>query len=205
MINYVLSHVHRLLRETLTATSIPQLCPEDSRRVTLARTRYVVQVNGTVHRVRRDRVCDCGGTPESPCPAIPLVQDYLASGGEKPLGRHPDTWLETWIRVPPACPICDCPTIPDRYLNSRVGPGWRCSLEPLHFWQVRMEPLRRYLNANPQEPRYPWATYTFEERRAWLEAHYHPPRLVPNPPPSGPEPLPVPLTQWSHAGTTQPG
>ena len=179
-ITYFISQVHRLLRETLTAPPIPQACPEHSRRVTLGRTHYVVHVDGTIHRVRRDRVCDCGGTPASPCPAIPLVQDYLASGGEKPLGRHPDTWPETWVRIPLSCPVCDCPTVPDRCLDSRAGPGWRCSLASCwHFWQVRMEPLRRYLKANPPEPRYPWANYTSEERQRWLEAHYHPPRLSP--------------------------
>ena len=204
MITYVLYQVHRLLRETLTATSLLQTCSEDSRRVTLARTCYVVQLSRTIHHVRRDRVCDCGGTPESPCPAIPLVQDYLASGGEKPLGRHPDTWPETWIRVPPACPICDCPTIPDRYLKSRAGPGWRCSLEPLHFWQVRMEPLRRYLKANPPEPCYPWSNCTPEERRMWMQTHDHPPRLLPNLSPSEPEPVPVPLTRPPPVGATQP-
>ncbi len=167
---YLISQVHRLLHETLTAPPISQ--------VTLSRTHYVVHVDGTIHRVRRDRVCDCGRTPESHCPAIPLVQDYLAAGGEKPIGRHSDTWPESWIRIPPSCPVCDCPTIPDRCLNSRAGPGGRCSIAGCqHFWQVRMEPRRRYLIASPPEPRYPWGNCTSEERRAWLEAHYHQPRL----------------------------
>jgi len=166
-ITYFVFRVQRLLRENLTAPPIPQACPEHSRRVTTGRTHYVVHVNGTIHRVRRDRVCDCGGAPESPCFAIPLVQDYLASGGEKPLGRHPDTWPETWVRIPLSCPVCDCPPIPDRCLDSRAGPGWRCSLTGCqHFWQVRMEPLRRHLKANLPEPHYPWANFTSEERRA---------------------------------------
>jgi hypothetical protein len=134
--------------------------------VTISRTRYVVQVNGTLHRVRRDRVCDCGGTAKSPCAAAALVQEYLAAGGARPLGRHPSTWPESWLRVPSECPVCGCPTAPDRYLNSRAGPGWRCSLGPLHFWQVRMEPLRRYLKANPPQPRYPWHDLPEEEHQA---------------------------------------
>ena len=47
----------------------------------------VVDLPGTVHRLRRDRACDCGGTPQSPCPAISLVQDYLSAGGPRPSGR----------------------------------------------------------------------------------------------------------------------
>lgn len=148
--------------------------------ITLTRTRYLVPLNGTIHHIRRDRICDCGGTPANPCPAIPLVQDYLAGGGPRPLGRHPDTWPASWVRVPPSCPICDCPTVADRYLNSRAGPGWLCSLTSTkHFWLVRMEPLRRYLAAHPPSSRYPWYDTPEEERRAWLEAHYHPPRLAP--------------------------
>lgn len=46
--------------------------------ITFTRTRYLVSLNGTIHHVRRDRICDCAGTPANPCPAIPLVQDYLA-------------------------------------------------------------------------------------------------------------------------------
>jgi hypothetical protein len=42
-----------------------------------------------------------------------------------------------------------------------------------------MEPLRRYLKANPPQPSHPWHGTPEEERLAWLEAHYHPPRLVP--------------------------
>lgn len=148
--------------------------------ITLTRTCYLVPLNGTIHHVRRDQICDCGGTPANPCPAIPLVQDYLAAGGPRPLGRHPDTWPASWVRIPPSCPVCDCPTVADRYLDSRAGPGWRCSFANcLHFWQVRMEPLRRYLAAHPPKSSYPWDDTPKEEHQAWLEAHYHPPRLVP--------------------------
>lgn len=167
MITYVLSQVHRFLREALTLAAAPQ--------VTVNRTKYVVRVDGVIHQVRRDGVCDCG---ETSCPAIPLVQAYLAAGGEKPLGRHPDTWPERWLRIPPLCPLCDCPTVADRHLDSSHGPGWRCTLDASHYWQVRMEPLRRYLRAHPLPPRYPWYDTSTEEQQAWLAAHYHPPRLV---------------------------
>jgi hypothetical protein len=138
MITYVLSRLGCALRETLTlAHAPPQACPEQSRRVTLSRTQYLVLVDGTVHHVRRDGVCVCGGTPESPSPAIPLVRDYLAAGGPRPLGRHPDTWPDNWLRVPPFCPICDCPTLPDPYVDSSHGPGWQCTFDSQHYWLVR--------------------------------------------------------------------
>ena len=146
--------------------------------VTIKPTCYLVPQNGTVHRVRRDGICTCGGTPQQPCAATPLVQTYLANGGQRPPGRDESTWPETWTTVPSHCPVCDCPTIPDRHLNSRAGPGWRCSLTKYeHFWRVRMNPLRRYLAANPPDPRYPWYDTVSAERQAWLDAHYYPPRL----------------------------
>jgi hypothetical protein len=149
MITYDLSRIGRILREAFSpAAASPQ--------VTVSRIHYLVLLDGTLHHVRRDRVCDCGGTQQFPCLAIPLVQDYLAAGGARPLGRHESTWPENWVRVPPLCPVCDCSTIPDRYLNSRAGPGWRCSLTGCeHFWMVRMNPLRRYLATHRPEPRYP--------------------------------------------------
>jgi hypothetical protein len=169
MITYVLSQFHRLLREA----------PVDAPRVTLDRTHFLVHVHGTLHRVRRDLVCDCGGTPQSLCPALPLVRDYLASGGSRPLGRHESSWPEVWAAAPAICPICDSPTVADRYLDSARGPGWCCAVDPLHFWQVRLRPLRRCLAA--RLPQYPWYDQTTAEQHAWLEAHTHLPRCVPNP------------------------
>lgn len=155
-------------RERYVATQAP--------RITLSRTRYLVYLENAVHQVRRDGVCDCGGTFKIPCPAIPLIQDFLAAGGARPLGHHPDTWPTTWIRIPPLCPVCDCPTTPDPYLNCRTGPGWRCSLAGYHhFWQVRTEPLRRYLKTHPPQPTYPWYDTPENERQAWLKAHSHVP------------------------------
>jgi hypothetical protein len=174
MITYVLSHLGRILRETLALTIAPPL-------VTVNRTFYLVHVDGTVHRVRRDRACDCGGTPDAPCPALRLVQDYLAAGGPRPLGRHESTWPEVWITVPSLCPICDCPTLPDRHLDSSHGPGWRCTLDPGHYWMVRMKPLRRALAAHPPPPTHPWYDIPLAERQAWITAHSHPPRCVASP------------------------
>jgi hypothetical protein len=184
MITYVLSQAGCFLREALApGTLAPQ--------VTVNCTCYVVRLDGTVHHVRRDRVCDCGGSPKRPCPALPLVHEYLAAGGARPLGRAPDTWPETWTSVPTQCPVCDCPTTPDPYLNSRAGPGWRCSLAGCeHFWMVRVNPLRRYLATHRLEPRYPWFETPPEERRTWLEAHGHPPRVAPFPSTAG-APLPL--------------
>jgi hypothetical protein len=194
MIPCALTQARRVLREALAPAGPPPACPDApwaSRRVTLSRTCYVVPVNGTTHHIRRDGACDCGGTRRQPCPAIPLVQTHLDGGGPKPLGRHPDTWPRSWTRVLPRCPICDCPTVSDPHLDSRAGPGWRCSLEPLHFWRVRMEPLRRYLAANPATPSYPWFDTADEERQAWLAAHYRPPRLAPTASPGGSTAIPV--------------
>jgi hypothetical protein len=174
MITYVLSCVSRVLREAISPlTDMPP--------VSRTRTLYLVRVNGTFHRVRRDRVCDCGGTPQSPCPALTLVQDYLAAGGPRPLGRHESTWPRAWAAVPPTCPVCDCPTVVDHYLDSSHGPGWRCTLDAGHYWQVRLNPLRHALAAHRQTPRYPWYDMPEAERQAWLDAHGHPPRCVTNP------------------------
>ena len=130
------------------------------------------------------------------------ISCFLRSLRESPTdgeGMRPcdsGTWPESWDHVPSRCPICDFPTVPDRYLNSRAGPGWRCSLEPAHFWQVRMEPLRRYCASHPPEPVYPWIGYSSAEQQAWLEAHYHPPRVVSSnstiaTPPNRPAPVPA--------------
>jgi len=173
MITYVLSRVSRILRETIS----PLI---DTPPVSRNRTHYLVRVNGTLHRVRRDRVCDCGGSPQFPCPALLLVQDYLATGGPRPLGRHESTWPKAWTTVPSLCPICDCPTVADRHLDSSHGPGWRCALDAGHYWQVRLNPLRRALAAHCQIPRYPWYDTAETEQRTWLEAHSHPPRCVTN-------------------------
>lgn len=157
MITYTLSRIERFLREALAQPAVPQ--------VTLSRTRFVVHVDHVVHHVRRDGVCSCGATPKAACPAILAVQSYIAAGGSKPLGRHPDTWPSAWDDVPALCPICDCPTIPDRYLNSRAGPGWRCRLtNTLHFWQVRVERLRRLQRRYPPKPAYPWYDTPIEEQ-----------------------------------------
>lgn len=158
------------MTQTLLAPARPLVRPAP--RVSLSRTHYLVRADFTLHRVRRDGVCDCGGTPSAPCAAIPLVQAYLARGGAKPLGRHPDTWPESWTQVPALCPVCACPTCTDRHLDSRAGPGWQCTLSGCsHFWQVRMEPLRRYCQAHPPQPRYPWQGTTRQEQEAWLKAH----------------------------------
>lgn len=169
MIRYVLAHVGRLLRETFAPSENPPP-------VTVTRTLYLVTLDGTLHHVRRNRTCDCGGTPQSPCPAVPLIQAYLAAGGPRPLGRHESTWPEVWAAVPPLCPVCDCPTVADPYLDSARGPGWRCTFDTLHFWQVRLNPLRRRLAARP--PGYPWSEQSPAERQAWLAAHSHPPRCT---------------------------
>lgn len=182
MITYVLSRVSRILREAISP-------PADTPRVMLGRTLYLVRVNGTLHRVRRDRVCDCGGTPQSPCHALPLVQDYLAAGGPRPLGRHESTWPEAWTIVPSLCPICDCPTVADRYLDSSHGPGWRCTFDASHYWWVRLNPLRRYtfaslstgLVAHPPQSTYPWCDTTPAQHQAWIEDHDQPPRCLPGP------------------------
>jgi len=168
MICYTFSQAYRALRERMTP------------RITLSRTHYLVRADDLLHQVRRDGVCDCGGNPQSPCPALPLIRDYLAHGGARPLGRHPDTWPETWASVPPRCPVCDAPTVADRHLDSSDGPGWRCTLDASHYWQMRTEPLRRYLRTQPPPSHYPWYDTPEEERQAWLAAHYQPPRLVPS-------------------------
>ena len=47
----------------------------------------------------------------------------------------------------------------------------------MHYWMVRMNPLRRYLATHPPRPRYPWNGDSPAEQQVWLEAHVHPPRI----------------------------
>ena len=148
--------------------------------VSISHTCYLVRLNGTIHRVRRDGFCACGGTPQKPCAATPLVQTYLANGGQSPPGHDESTWPETWTTVPVQCPVCDSPTIADRHLNSRAGPGWRCTRDPIHYWLVRTHPMRRCLAQNPLGSPYPWYDTPRAERQAWLETHGHLPRLAPS-------------------------
>ena len=173
MIPYILSQLGRVLRETL----VPAVAP---RHVSTNCTRYVVHLNGTTHHLRRDRACSCGGTPQAPCPAVPLVRGYLVAGGPRPPGHPESTWPQAWTAVPPTCPICDCPAVADHHLDSSRGPGWRCTLDAGHYWQVRLNSLRRALAAYHETPRYPWYSTPETERQAWLEAHSHPPRCVTN-------------------------
>jgi len=147
-------------------------------KVSISPTCYLVPENRTIHRVRRDGICTCGGTSQQPCAATPLVHAHPANGGQRRPGRDESTWPDSWASVPPRCPVCDCPTVADRHLDSSHGPGWRCTLDASHYWQVRMNPLRRYLRAQPPPSRYPWYDTSEEERRAWLAAHYCPPRLA---------------------------
>lgn len=72
--------------------------------------------------------------------------------------------------------MCDAPTVADRHLDSSHGPGWRCTLDAGHYWQVRLTPLRRTLAA--RLPAYPWYETPFPERQAWLADHSHLPRCV---------------------------
>jgi len=174
MTTYVLSRVSHILRETIS----PLI---DTPPVTRTRTHFLVRVNGTLHRVRRDRVCDCGGTPQSPCPALLLVQEYLATGGPRPLGRHESTWPKAWTIVPSLCPVCDCPTVADRYLDSSHGPGWRCTFDASHYWWVRLNSLRRYLTTHPPPSTYPRYDTTPAQHQAWIEDHDQPPRCLPEP------------------------
>ena len=205
MITYLFAQAGSIIREAL-APGI--LVPE----VTVNCTCYIVCLNGTVHHIGRDRVCDCGGNSKRPCPALPIVHAYLAAGGARPAGRAPDTWPETWTAVPARCPVCDCPTTPDPYLNSRAGPGWRCSLTGYeHFWMVRMNPLRRNLAANPPQPRFPW--YDTPQKsaapgwkpiaihRAWRRLHRR--QQLPHPPGWSPIPSCMPSPSPYHARTLQ--
>ena len=179
MIRYTLSQMYHTLRDAAVALTV------SPPRVAVSRTRYLVWVDGVLHRVRRDGVCDCGGNPQAPCPALPLIRDHLAHGGARPLGRHPDTWPEHWSRIPPLCPVCDCPTVADPPLDSSHGPGWRCTFDAGHYWMVRLEPVRRILRRHGPPSRYPWYDTPIEARQAWLAAHSHPPRLAPSSPMEG--------------------
>lgn len=112
---------------------------------------------------------------------VALARADAACNAKCRSGDPSQTWPETWTAIPSWCPVCDCPTVGDHYLDSSRGPGWRCSADPMHYWMVRMEPLRRWLTAHPPPPQYPWYGTPSDERQAWLEAHAYPPRLAPRP------------------------
>ncbi len=64
--------------------------------VALSPTRYIVPLNGVIHRVRRDGICTCGGTPAQPCATTPCVWEYLAGGGRRPPGHPESAWPDEW-------------------------------------------------------------------------------------------------------------
>ena len=69
------------------------------------------------------------------CPAVRVVIEYLAVGGE-----HPSEPLTEYYPVTPArCPICGVEAAFDLKLSSRVrGAGWRCQNGGSeHYWEDR--------------------------------------------------------------------
>jgi hypothetical protein len=84
-----------------------------------------------------------------------LVRDHTAVADQHPPDHPEVSRLETWISVRARCRVCDFLTVADRYLNTRAGPGWRCSHDSSHYWAVRTHPLLPSLSQNPPEPSYP--------------------------------------------------
>lgn len=180
MITYTTFDIRRMLRATLCPATAPPLpSVRHNRRAPLG--------GSATRQLPFDIVLGYDEPSWLSSSAVPSVQD-LPAGDHEHFPAHPeDTWPETWITVPSVCPICDGPSVADRYLNSSHGPGWRCTTDTSHYWQVRLAPLRRYLAANPPQPCYPWYDTPEAERRAWLQAHFHPPRLS-----AGPLAVPAP-------------
>lgn len=108
-------------------------------RVRIAGTHYLVELDGQDHYVSFRR-CSCGRA----CQAVRLVAEYLASGGRPAPAGIP---LPT-LTVPKQCPLCGAEVKADHWLDGRKGRGWRCTQDPSHYWYVRSEPMRRWLQAN---------------------------------------------------------
>ncbi len=50
--------------------------------------------------------------------------------------------------MPKQCPLCGAEVKADYRLDGRKLRGWRCTQDPSHYWYVRSEPMRRWLQAN---------------------------------------------------------
>lgn len=161
---YTAPDIRHILRETICSTTAPLL---DAVR----RTCPAPPAGCATHQL------PLHGPARPSYPEGLLVQELPAGDSQHPPLHLEVTWPEVWSTVPSVCPLCDSPTTADRYLNSSRGPGWQCTADPSHYWQVRLTPLRHYLAANPPQPCYPWYDTPEEERRAWLEAHRYPLRL----------------------------
>jgi len=96
-----------------------------------------------------------------------------------------DTWPETWTAVPALCSVCDSPAIPDR-TSTAPRPGWRCTADPSHTGRCASTPCGATWQFTPA-PHLPLVRHPRGRTPAWLEAHYHPPRLS-----AGPLATPVP-------------
>jgi len=97
------------------------------------------------HSLSGDGFCTCFLGER--CPAVDLLQEYLAAGGERapvpPLGFFPS--------APAFCPLCGAQAEPDPTLNSkRRGSGWRCREGGTsHYWQFFGLVLKEKFAANP--------------------------------------------------------
>jgi hypothetical protein len=94
---------------------------------------YALTLEARQHRVGINGSCTCYLGRN--CPAVEIVREYLAQGGQRaqrpPFGYYPV--------IPARCPVCHAEVYADKSLSSpHRGMGWRCkSGGAAHYWTHR--------------------------------------------------------------------
>jgi hypothetical protein len=141
--NFDAAWLSRFKRSSLSFTALRMLPPSSS--MTLVCVDFGLSVRPRVHRVGKNAQCTCSLGRH--CPAVAVVRNYLADGGQRaptpPPGYYPV--------APAACPVCGAEVLVDQRLsNKRRGVGWRCKAAgSLHYWQQHVQVLRELVTAQP--------------------------------------------------------
>jgi hypothetical protein len=97
------------------------------------------------HRVGSNAVCAC--YLGKLCPAVDLVREHLADGGE----RAPEPPPGYYPVAPAQCPVCGAEAAYEKSLSSKTrGAGWRCTNGgSAHYWQQMGHALAEKMRRNP--------------------------------------------------------
>jgi len=118
--------------------------------VTVSRYFYVVEMGegdtGSRHSVL-GYTLECACALGANCPAVNVVRDHLAMGGEQTANPRPGYYPV----APRTCPICGAETFFDIALSSKNrGAGWRCKHGgKSHYWQDQGEALKVKFRSQP--------------------------------------------------------
>jgi len=113
------------------------------------------------HFVDKAKRCSCGATGDQPCAHIRAVATYLQLGGEPAPVPEPAVIP---VELPPACPVCAGPVIPQ-------ANHWRCVRSPAHYWLWRGEQcgVKAFLTQPHPAKQGAFYAQTPDEREAFLQ------------------------------------